>query len=178
MSILKEYKEPKDLLEKLLREGKRTWTSKDIQEKVDHFFNFCVTSLSLRDWCLAYLNLDGAEKSDFYNIHSQNEWLNYCGSIANLSKHFKLLEGRKSSVSSVDSKISRHMLLGIGDDGKMTEITQAMRVSFDIKNSDGNVKGLMEVLSGCVSQWEQVFTDYNIPAPDSDLKYRMFIEYL
>lgn len=178
MSILKEYKEPKDLLEKLLREGKRTWASEDIQEKADHFFNFCVTSLSLRDWCIAYLNLNKVEKSNFYDIHSQSEWLSYCGSIANLSKHFKLLEGRKSSVSSVDSKTSEHVLLAIGTDGKMTEVTQAMRVSFDIQNSDGKVKGLMEILIGCVSEWEQVFTDYNIPAPNSDLKHRMFIEYL
>ena len=90
MSILKEYKEPKDLLEKLLREGERTWKSEDIQEKADHFFNFCVTSLSLRDWCITYLNLDNSEQSKFYEIHSKNEWLNYCASIANLAKHFKL----------------------------------------------------------------------------------------
>lgn len=65
MSVIKEFKFPKDLLEKLAREGERTWKSTNIEDKADHFFNFCVTSLSLRDWCITFLELEGAKKNDF-----------------------------------------------------------------------------------------------------------------
>lgn len=174
MSILKEYKEPKDLLEKSLREGDRTWKSEDLQEKSDHFFNFCVTSVSLRDWCIAYLNLDSVEQSNFYKMHSKNEWLDYCASIANLSKHFKLREGRKSSVLSVNSKVST--LVALGADGKIIEGLKKKRVSFDVQNSNSDIKNLMLVLINCLSQWEKIFSDYRIPAPNSDLKIRSFLE--
>lgn len=152
----------------------QTWKSEDIQEKADHFFNFCVTSVSLRDWCIAYLNLDGSEQSKFYEIHSKNEWLNYCGSTANLSKHFKLREGRKSSVLSVNAKVSK--LVALGADGRIIEGLKKERVSFDVQNSNGDIKDLMLVLMNCLSQWEKIFSEYDIPAPNSDLKIRVFLE--
>ncbi|HCG8765178.1 TPA: hypothetical protein NKB14_004680 [Vibrio parahaemolyticus] len=176
MSIISEYKVPRDLLEKLAREGARAWKSTNIQDKADHFFNFCITSLSLRDWCIAYLALDGSEKASFYDMHAKNEWLNYCGSIANSSKHFRLTEGRKSSVNSVSSKVSQ--LVALGFDGQVIEGAETERVSFDIQTPDGEPKDLMVVLFHCVSQWEQVFSDYNIPASKADLKIDMLIEYI
>ncbi|EJF7199153.1 hypothetical protein V9J80_003590 [Vibrio cholerae] len=176
MSIIQEYKLPKDMLEKLAREGERTWKCRNIQDKADHFFNFCVTSLSLRDWCIAYLELEGKEESQFYDMHSKNKWLNYCGSIANASKHFKLIEGRKSAVKSVDSKISKLVALGVN--GQVIEGMESERVSFDIQVSDTEVEDLMVVLFYCVVQWEEVFKNYNIPAPSFDIKARMLIEYV
>ncbi|MCG9602237.1 hypothetical protein L1D16_15595 [Vibrio sp. Isolate31] len=176
MSIIKEYKLPKDLLEKLGREGERAWKSTNIQDKADHFFNFCVTSLSLRDWCIAYLELEGADKNQFFEKHSQSKWLNYCGSIANASKHFKLLAGRTSSVESVESKVSK--LVTLGANGQVIEGAESERVSFDIQVSEDEAKDLMTVLFHCVAQWEEVFENYGIPKPELNIKAKMFIEYI
>ncbi len=125
-------------MEKLGREGKRAWKSTNIQDKADHFFNFCVTFLPLRDWCIAYLELKGAGKNQFFEKHSQSEWLNYCGSIANASKHFKLLAGRTSSVESVESKVSK--LVTLGANGQVIEGAESERLSFDIQVLRGKLK--------------------------------------
>lgn len=109
-------------------------------------------------------------------MHSKNEWLHYCGSIANASKHFKLKEGRSSAVKSVESKVSK--LVTLGPDGKEIEGLGTERASFDIEVSDGEVKDLMIILLHCVNQWEQVFKEYSIPSPDFDIKMNMFIEYI
>jgi len=176
MSVIEGFKFPKDLLEKLAREGGRAWKSTNVEDKADHFFNFCVTSLSLRDWCITYLELEGVKKNDFYEMHSKNEWLNYCGSIANASKHFKLKEGRNSAVKSVESKVSK--LVTLGPDGKEIEGLSTERASFDIEVLDGEVKDLLTILFYCVNQWEDVFKEHNIPSPDLNLKMNMFIEYI
>lgn len=120
------------------------------------------------------MNLDNSEQSKFYEIHSKNEWLNYCASIANLAKHFKLREGRKSSVLSVNAKEST--LVALGADDRVIEGLKKERVSFDVQNSNGDIKDLMLVLMSCLSQWEKIFSEYDIPAPNSDLKIRVFLE--
>src|SRR5574344_1286825 len=44
-----------------------TWLAENIEDKCDHFFNFCVTAQALRDWCIKYLKLiDQKEKEIFH----------------------------------------------------------------------------------------------------------------
>lgn len=95
MSLISTYTSPSDLFMKLLREGTRTLRASDIANKSDHLFNFCVTSISLRDWCISYLKLTGKDKNDFFEMHSKILALKYCGDIANSSKHFEIQSDKK-----------------------------------------------------------------------------------
>jgi hypothetical protein len=176
MSVIKFYSSPCDLLEKLSREGERTWKARDLNEKADHFFNFCITSLSLRDWCIDFLSLSGKAKQQFFNMHASNDWLKYCGSIANSSKHFALQEGRKSSVDKVESKMSNLVALGV--DGKKIEGYESERVSFDVIPNEGEPKDLMLILFYAVSEWKKVFEENDIPLPKSGFDTHMFVEYM
>ena len=177
MSVIKFYTSPSDLLEKLSREGGRAWKSEDINDKADHFFNFCITSLSLRDWCIEFLSLSGKSKNDFFEMHVGNEWLKYCGSIANSSKHFALEAGRKSSVEKVENKTSELVALGL--DGEKIEGSESERASFNIITAEGEEKDLFSLLFNAVSEWEKVFSKYKIPLPTNEFfKVKMFVEYM
>ncbi|MCZ4311637.1 hypothetical protein [Vibrio atlanticus] len=177
MSVIKFYSSPSDLLEKLAREGGRTWKSEDINDKADHFFNFCITSLSLRDWCIEFLSLSGKNKNDFFEMHAGNQWLKDCGSIANSSKHFALEVGRKSSVEKVENKTSELVALGV--DGKKIEGSESERASFNIITAEGEAKDLALVLYYAVTEWEKVFSEYKIPLPKNEFfKAQMFVEYM
>jgi hypothetical protein len=177
VSVIKFYSSPSDLLEKLSREGGRTWKSEDINDKADHFFNFCITSLSLRDWCIEFLSLSGKNKNDFFEMHAGNEWLKYCGSIANSSKHFALEVGRKSAIEKVENKTSELVALGV--DGKKIEGSESERVSFNIVTAEGEEKDLVLVLFYAVSEWEKVFSEYKIPLPKNEFfKTQIFVEYM
>jgi hypothetical protein len=177
VSVIKFYTCPSGLLEKLSREGGRTWKSEDMTDKADHFFNFCITSLSLRDWCIEFLSLSGKSKEDFCIMHAGNEWLKYCGAIANSSKHFALKPGRKSSVKKVENKTSDLVALGVN--GKKIEGSESKRASFNIITVQGEEKDLFLLLFNAVSEWEKVFSEYKIPLPKNELfRVQMFVEYM
>lgn len=90
MSTISTYKEPKDVLFKLLREGWRTWIADNFVEKSDHFFNYCITAHSLRDWCIKYFTLSGEDVTKFHTEINLIDYMAESRDIANSSKHFKL----------------------------------------------------------------------------------------
>jgi len=176
VSLIKAYSSPHDLLMKLLREGSRTFKASNIECKADHFFNFCVTSISLRDWCISDLKLTGKDKNDFFDMHSKIIPLNYCGAIANSSKHFELESGRKSSVSGVVN--NTETLIPMFADGKLREDLAVEASSFEIQTSDGEVKNLMLLLFETCTEWIKVFQQFDLKHPDEDLIGSMFFQYL
>lgn len=161
---------------KLLREGKRTWRTSDIHDKSDHLFNFCVTSISLRDWCISYLELTGKDKDDFFNMHSKILPLKYCGDIANSSKHFKLKSDIKSPVTCVIDNVETS--IPMFSDGKLRYDLAIETLSFEIYTSDGETKDLMLLLFEACTEWVKVFKKFEIPHPNEELIGDMFVEYL
>jgi hypothetical protein len=57
----------------------------------DHFFNFCVTAHSIRDWVIHTVNVD---KNILHQRCNQVKELAACRDIANANKHFSLEVGR------------------------------------------------------------------------------------
>ena len=176
MAVIQVYNCPKDMLGKLVREGRRTWLSQDLKEKSDHFFNFCVTSVSIRDWCISYLGLIDPHKGDFYKEHSNNQWLNYCASIANSSKHLKLHTDRIEHITSVDGQASEHIL--IDSNGNPIKNSNNERLTFKIETKDGDTLELMSFLGNVVDSWEEIFEKYGIKISEENLKVLMFVEYM
>jgi hypothetical protein len=82
---------PLALYRKLERESYRAFHAKTPLHKADHFFNFCVTAASMRDYTLEHLNkVTQAQRSPYYAAWAKIPMLVAAAEIANSSKHFVL----------------------------------------------------------------------------------------
>ena len=82
---------PSALFRKLEREAYRAFHAPTPLHKADHFFNFCVTAASMRDYLLEHLNLlDEVQCRPHYDAWSKSPALVAAVEIANSSKHFVL----------------------------------------------------------------------------------------
>lgn len=172
MSAISTYKEPKDILFKLLREGRRTWLSNGIEEKSDHFFNYCVTAHSLRDWCIKHLQLSGIDVDLFHKEMNSLNFLAECRDIANSSKHFKLTDTLVSSAFPTQSEFATIT----GEEHQIDyEITK--RLDIEIALSNGSAMDLFRFLHHTSSSWIDVLRRKGIPTEDGFHTIYMFIEY-
>jgi hypothetical protein len=159
MSVISAYKEPQDILYKLLREGRRTWRAADQQEKCDHFFNYCVTAHSLRDWCIKHLNLHGKDLSDFHSDMNSKEFFSECRDIANSSKHFGL-DNKVSSVTAASPTVSDFAILT--SNGVMLNGPLVPRPDINISLDDGTSVTLFKFLHCTSLGWIEVLKNKNI----------------
>ena len=85
------------LFEKLERELVRAFHHKNPTHKADHFYNFCITAHSLRDYLLEHLGkLASADTQPLHEAWSKSAVLVAVGEIANTAKHFQLRKHDKS----------------------------------------------------------------------------------
>jgi hypothetical protein len=164
MSIISSYKEPKDLLEKLVREGQRTWRSQQLDHKCDHFFNFCVTAHALRDWCIDYLRLAGSDKDSFHKEMNTLKYLAECRDIANSSKHFSL--SKPSLVSSATPTVTKFAKMLPG--GVVNEGEEAEGLNLSLLFADGTEVDLFLFLHETASTWINVLARKGIPSVPGD----------
>ncbi len=171
MSVISIYNEPSDILFKIIREGRRAWLSEAKGDKCDHFLNFCVTAQSLRDWCIKYLGLSGADSNAFHDDVNLRKYIPECRDIANSSKHF----GLRNSISLVDSakpcESTFHVLSNMG--------TTASEKRSDIKLmlSSGEEVDLFIFLHSVVSEWIEILKSRGIPFDPTLKPEVMFVEF-
>jgi hypothetical protein len=175
MSVISAFKEPKDVLSKLLREGQRTWRATDPQEKCDHFFNYCVTAHSLRDWCIKHLNLDETDKAAFHSEMNLIRYFGECRDIANSSKHFGL-DNRVSAVTAATTTESNFVVLAGGN--AQVDLPTSTRSDIAISLSDGTSIDLFGFLHHTSAGWIDVLKNKNISPDASSRPEYMFIEYV
>lgn len=88
---------PLDALHKLEREMHRAYHHENYVHKADHFFNFCVTSNSLRDAILKHQHItDDAVKQLKYKEWNAHPLIKAAAEIANTVKHFELRKQAKT----------------------------------------------------------------------------------
>jgi hypothetical protein len=107
MSQIKCFTKAGDILAKVVREGRRVNFASNDFELSDSIFNFCITSHSMRDWCIKELGWDsGSQKTQsFHDACNTFEFLKYARDIANGSKHFGLDDGKISTVKGVENDV-------------------------------------------------------------------------
>jgi hypothetical protein len=82
---------PLALYRKLEREAYRAFHAKTPLHKADHFFNFCVTAASMRDYTLEHLGkLLRSQQQPYYQQWANEPTLVAAAEIANSAKHFVL----------------------------------------------------------------------------------------
>lgn len=163
MSAIYFYTKPSDLFEKLLREGRRAFWGGNPQEICDHFFNYCVTSHALRDWCIKHLKLHGDEIKNFHDEMNTYKYFPECRDIANSSKHFGL-DNAKPSSPKVSSDTQEMFGVMTGENG---EVYQCRRMqSLSIRVSNGPAVDLWSFLHFTSSNWINIFKEKHIDLPD------------
>jgi hypothetical protein len=169
------YNKPTDIFEKLLREARRTRCANDHTEASDHFYNYCVTCVSLRDWVIKYLCMNSQQKSFYQKRWRKNDYFGICADIANSSKHFGLDYERTSSVTSVTTYTAK--LLGLSPNGIVPGYASE-RPHFKIV-IDGKMEiHLIEILFMSCKNWEQELNDLSIMSYGTSKIDSAFIDWI
>ncbi len=79
-----------DLFRKAERESYRAYHARKRLHKADHFFNFCVTAHSLRDYFFKRKGVSKSDRPSYHQLWDGSAALVAVGEIANTSKHFTL----------------------------------------------------------------------------------------
>lgn len=165
MSLRFHYVVPGDLLKKLEREAARLFDATSSSQKesmCDHFFNFCVTAHSIRDWVI---NSEGLKNKDLQNFHERcNKFqeLAACRDIANANKHFALEENRNSVAKG--AVVSRSSVLDVFEDANGRLFASEPRETIELSVViDGRPPQESHQFSRLViNAWEEIFKEFGI----------------
>jgi hypothetical protein len=90
MSLSASLKSPVSLFWKLERESYRAYHARTPLQKADHFYNFCVTASSMRDYMLEHLGkVLPRDQQPYYTAWNSVPALEAAAEIANSAKHCK-----------------------------------------------------------------------------------------
>jgi len=158
MPLASALSSPAALFRKLERESYRAYHATSPTHKADHFFNFCVTAASMRDYCLEHLGkIEKNDKRPYYQTWSQVPALVAASEIANSSKHF-VLRDKRSGVATTPRtrtfrmKKSHFVSVYAHSDGKLSAVpTEHAEVSVTL--SDGTILELHSFTKQVVDYW-------------------------
>lgn len=138
----------------------RAFHHKNYIHKADHFYNFCITALSLKDYVFDYLNItDRSEKQAYYDEWSNHPLLKAATEIANASKHCELTN--KAKTKSVEESTTVIVNMVLGDGGGFNEVEEEIP-DYSITVSDGQVFELYEFTRGVIDYWKSYLSNLGI----------------
>jgi hypothetical protein len=76
-----------DVFHKLIREEGRAIRAQDITERADALYNFCTSSLAMRDFILHDQGIPDSGRQPYYQVWKANSFISGCWDIGNASKH-------------------------------------------------------------------------------------------
>ena len=167
MPLAPPLRSPIDLFRKLEREAYRAFHSKNNVHKSDHFFNFCVTASSMRDYCLEYLvKHTRAERQPYYKVWAANAALVAAAEIANSSKHFVLRELRTGLLVQPATKAVRSRKTKIYDiyrnESDQLKAILAERTDLVVTLSDGKKLLLYAFTDEIIAYWKEFLSQAGI----------------
>ena len=152
------FSHPKEIWNKIHREASRAYNSKDLTDIKDHILNFCITSHSLRDWCIKHLGLPNSEKDQFHNECNKFDFLKYCRDIANSTKHFGLDSGKSSCVKELVHNNTQYSRI-LPNGNIHSEFEQE---SYYILIDEANRVDLLMFFFKVQEAWESIFSLYDV----------------
>jgi hypothetical protein len=153
------------LFHKLEREAYRAYHSVDLVHKLDHFFNFCVTAHSLRDFFFESKGLNTAAAKDPYHQRwNADPALVAAADIANSSKHctLRLRDGspRMPATKRTRSKVSRFVDIYTGK-GRVVAIPIS-GPDIEVTLSDGSCLALDSFAPRVIREWQSFLASEGI----------------
>jgi hypothetical protein len=151
---------PLHLFRKLERESYRAFHAPTPLHKADHFFNFCVTAASMRDYVLEYLNkVSGADRTPYYQAWAKIPALVAAAEIGNSSKHFVLREkGSKvpKRAATRTVRLKKTPIVNVyADEGGRYDFVQTSRTEIVVTLSDGQRLELHAFTTEILRYWKQ-----------------------
>lgn len=152
------------LYQKVLRERYRVWHARDFTHKADHFYNFCITVHSLRDYFLAHMGwLEDNEKKQEHHVRwNSDEVLRAVKEIANSAKHFSL---RKPPQTEALEETTDTAVDVYDDDGELI-LVPVVIPDLVVTMASGKEYGLWEIMWKVSEYWRMFLADAGIAIGD------------
>lgn len=157
--------------QKVLRERYRTWHAKDSVHKADHFYNFCITAHSLRDYFIAQKGLardseirrkHRAERGELHTAWDANELLRAVREIANSAKHFSLRRPPQTK----ETRATTGSAVKVYTDGDALHSVMAEIPDFVVTLASGEEFHLFELMSGVIEYWQEFLSTAGVRLGD------------
>ncbi len=105
MALTPSLKSIEDIFGKLEREAYRAYHARKEIHKADHFYNFCVTAHSMKDYFFEHKGIIEKSVQRLYRDKwNKDKFLVSASEIANTSKHFTLRDPRTGKLKEVKTK--------------------------------------------------------------------------
>jgi hypothetical protein len=158
---------PLALYRKLEREACRAFHAVTPLHKADHFFNFCVTAASMRDYTLEHLGkITPAEKQPYHAAWSGVPALTAAAEVANSAKHFVLRDRTTGKPAAVKTKAVRMRKASFADvfvnAAGDTEAVRTLRTEVHVTLSDGQVLELYAFTDQILKYWSTYLTSLGL----------------
>lgn len=156
----------KALFRKLERESYRAYHASSRIHKADHFFNFCVTAHSFRDYLLDDLGKHTkSEKAPFHDAWNNDAILVAVAEIANSSKHFRL----RNSDGSLKVVKTRRVVKTMNDfvniyrdgEGRLSGV-KVEKADIEVVLSDGRRFALYGFTAAVLGYWKQRLEQHGV----------------
>ena len=167
MALAARLTSPAALFRKLEREAYRAFHAASPLEKADHFYNFCVTASSMRDYCHEHLGLITKQQRKLQeHAWRQLPRLVTTFEIANSTKHFVLREPHSGTPRSIQTRTVR------GKNAKFIDIYMSasgevkvipvVRQEITITLSDGTRLDLHDFTRDVLAYWRSYLSSLGI----------------
>ena len=159
MPLTAKLTSPLALFRKLERESYRAYHAKSPLHKADHFFNFCVTASSMRDYTLEHLGMvTQSQQQPYHDEWSKIPALVATAEIANTSKHFVLRDRGTRKPKTVKTralrmKKARFVDVYVNDAGEHT-FEEVNRTEVSVTLSDGHILELYSFTAEVRTYWK------------------------
>lgn len=155
------------LYRKLERELYRVYHQRDTVHKADHFFNFCVTAHSMRDYFVERRGkIEKQNRQPLEERCAKEPLLVAVADIANSTKHFALrtrtLAPRMAETKHVGLRKNKFVDLYINEHGESRTISN-LAPDITITVSDGQKHELYKFMIDVMAYWRDFLSSHNTP---------------
>lgn len=150
---------PIQVLHKLERERYRTFHDHNYVHKSDHFYNFCITAQSVKDYVLEHLDKHKkAEKKPYRDEWDAVDCLNAAAEIANTSKHYILRKEPETKSLEASSSIIINVIVT----DKRVNTIEENAPDYKIVMSNGNEIYLYQFMQEVIEYWKNYLQSIGI----------------
>jgi hypothetical protein len=161
MALTPTISSPSDLLHKLERELWRAFHHRHRVHKADHFYNFCITALALKDYFFEWKGLLAGDpkRKPYYSAWDAIPELVAAAEIANTTKHFVLREKRtnlpkSTKTSKVRNSVSMVAEVYVTESGELKVVKNTRAPSITIELGARQKFRLYDFMDTLVKFWE------------------------
>jgi hypothetical protein len=157
------------MLNKLERELWRTFHQSHRLHKADHFYNFCITALALKEHFFEWKGITAKSgKEPYYRVWSNVDELVAASEIANSAKHFVLRDsktGGPKTTRTASLRPSRGTVVHVltNDQGELRLVKDSRASSLTVEFEGNREFRLYEFMTEVVKYWRQFLTAEGVP---------------